>query len=217
MKPDLKHNFSGIYAIRCISNNKIYIGKSNNIFKRIREHIYRLNGKHDPDENNYLQRAWKKYGSENFEYFVVEIVNRNELKLSERELFWMKHYNTLDRKSGFNLRSDSDSKCIVHENTRKKISKRLKKEWANGIRSQHGNKLKESWKNRDHIAQSDLFRKTLTKYQYIVDNVPNTYKELYDKKLHNCLAVFWKNKKTMINFKGHVIKKVLIEDIVRSS
>lgn len=217
MRPDLKHDFSGIYGIRCIPDNKIYIGKAKSIFKRIREHVYRLNSKQDPDENPYLQNAWKKYCSHNFEYLVIERVDADEVKLAQRELFWMNHFESLNRDKGFNLRSDSDSKCIVHQDTRNKISARLIKEWSEGVRSNHSSKLKESWKLRDHDEQSQRFSKTLTKYQYLVDNIPCSYKKLQELKLQNCIATFWKNKQDIINFKGHVIKKVLIEDIVQSS
>ena len=33
-------NKSGIYCIRNIVNNKVYIGKSKNIYNRITQHIY---------------------------------------------------------------------------------------------------------------------------------------------------------------------------------
>ena len=170
----------------------------------------------DPDENPYLQNAWKKHGAQNFEYFVIEILEVDEILLASRELFWMYKYDSLNHDKGFNLRSDSDSRCIVHQSTRDKISLRLKKEWSSGIRSNHGSKLKESWKSRNHEEQSQLFSKTLTKYQYLVDGVIHTYQELQSKKLQNSLVKFWKYKQDEITFKTHVIKRVLTEDIVQS-
>lgn len=38
-------NKSGIYCIRNIINNKVYIGKSKNIYNRITQHIYLLRNK----------------------------------------------------------------------------------------------------------------------------------------------------------------------------
>lgn len=216
MKPNLKHNFSGIYCIKCISNNKIYVGKSINIFKRMREHIYRLNSDNDPDENTYLFNAWKKHGIHNFEYSILENVSNDETLLSERELYWIHHLNSLNRNIGYNLRSDSNSKCIVHQETRDKISIRLKKEWASGIRDTHSVKLRESWKLRDKTKQSECLTNTLTKYKYLVDGEICTYKQLCELKLQNCICTFIRSKKDVINFKGCVIKRVLIEDIVQS-
>ena len=64
-------NKSGIYCIRNIVNNKVYIGKSKNIYNRITQHIYLLRNK-SKDENRYLINAWHKYGEDKFEYFVLE-------------------------------------------------------------------------------------------------------------------------------------------------
>ena len=68
-------NKSGIYMIKNLINNKVYIGKSINIYKRIVCHISGLN-KSDKNENRYLIRSWKKYGSVNFEYSVIEYTEK---------------------------------------------------------------------------------------------------------------------------------------------
>ena len=75
---------SGIYCIRNINNNKIYIGKSVNIYKRIKAHTTALNTK-SKDENRHLINAWHKYGRDKFEYFVIE--DCMPLHLKEREYF----------------------------------------------------------------------------------------------------------------------------------
>lgn len=216
MKPNSKHSFSGIYCIRCKVNNKVYIGKAINIFKRIRQHIYGMNNK-SKDENPYLINSWHKYGKDEFEYFVVEKLPLDETLIAKRELFWMKQFNSL--KEGYNLRSDSNSKMIVHNETSKKISKRLKEEWNSGIRKDHGKKLSNNWKNNleRKSQQSKLFSKTLTKYYYLVDDKKVDYKYLKENDLKNCIATFYTKKSNKINFKGHVIERFIIEDIVRSS
>lgn len=61
---------SGIYQIRNIINNKIYIGSSANIKKRWSEHKRDLkNNKHD---NGHLQGAYNKYGVSVFEYTSIK-------------------------------------------------------------------------------------------------------------------------------------------------
>lgn len=109
----------GIYAIRNMINDKVYVGKSKNCFKRIKDHIGRLNME-SSDENIHLRRAWKKYGRSFFEVYVLEYLEEDELLLSKRELYWIKELNTLEK--GYNLRLDSDSKCIVSDETRKRLS-----------------------------------------------------------------------------------------------
>lgn len=113
-------NQSGIYCIRNKVNNKVYIGKAKCIYRRIRQHINNLNKKNRDNENDHLINAWYKYGRENFEYFVVEYIPFDQLKT--RELYWQKHYKCTDRDKGYNIRLDSETNCIVSEETRKKCS-----------------------------------------------------------------------------------------------
>ena len=57
---------SGIYCIRNLENQHIYIGGSNSIRRRFREHKYTLQAQ--THKNDYLQRAWNKYGEDAFEF-----------------------------------------------------------------------------------------------------------------------------------------------------
>jgi predicted GIY-YIG superfamily endonuclease len=51
---------SGIYYIKNITNNKLYIGSSKDILKRFYEHKRLL--RHNKHHSIRLQRAWDKYG-----------------------------------------------------------------------------------------------------------------------------------------------------------
>ncbi|MFA4834866.1 MAG: GIY-YIG nuclease family protein [Dehalococcoidia bacterium] len=63
--PGLNHDQkSGIYTIKNITNNKIYIGSAINVEKRLLEHKYAL--KRGDHINNHLQQAWNKYGESSF-------------------------------------------------------------------------------------------------------------------------------------------------------
>lgn len=62
----------GIYEIKCLINNKTYYGSTNNHTKRLNEHKNKLvKNKH---ENQYLQRAYNKYGKDNFQFnFLLDV------------------------------------------------------------------------------------------------------------------------------------------------
>lgn len=107
----------GIYCIKNKINSKVYVGKAKNIYKRIQQHIYNLRNK-CKDENRHLINAWFKYGEDAFEYYIVEELELNELNLITRELYWIDKYKSTDRQFGYNLRRDSSTKMIVHEETK---------------------------------------------------------------------------------------------------
>jgi group I intron endonuclease len=217
MKPNGEDRKSGIYCIRNLSNNKVYIGKSKNIYKRIHQHLYDLKNGRKKNENQYLMNAWNKYGNDAFEYFVLEFLELDEGLLKDRELYWMEKYNSTDRDFGYNLRKDTRTNLVTHLETSLKISTRLKKEWSSGIRDNHGVKLKESWKNDPERKekQSLLFSRLKTKYSYILIHpdgiVENcTYKRLIELKLNNVFSTMQRKKVDTVKFKGYTITKLKI-------
>jgi group I intron endonuclease len=68
---------TGIYVIKNILNNKIYIGSAVNINDRWRQHklLLRKNDHHSPT----LQYSWNKYGEENFNFIIIEECNKDIL------------------------------------------------------------------------------------------------------------------------------------------
>ncbi|HEY8804618.1 MAG TPA: NUMOD3 domain-containing DNA-binding protein, partial [Clostridium sp.] len=76
----------GIYKIGNIVNGKYYIGSATIIDDRWRRHIGTLmNDNHD---NSYLQRAWNKYGKDNFIFSIIELVyDLKELTNTEQKYF----------------------------------------------------------------------------------------------------------------------------------
>ena len=59
----------GIYKIYCDSNNRTYIGSSNNIERRFKEHLGDLrNNRHS---NQYLQNSYNKYGEDSFSFNII--------------------------------------------------------------------------------------------------------------------------------------------------
>lgn len=81
---------SGIYKITNLINKKIYIGSAINFKSRKQNHFNKLkNNNHD---NIYLQRAYNKYGKDNFKFEIIEFVELKE-NLIKREQFWIDYYS----------------------------------------------------------------------------------------------------------------------------
>lgn len=89
----------GIYKITNITNNKSYIGSSVNIKSRWRQHKSCLRkGTHHCIG---LQRAWNKYGENNFEFSILEIVEDKTLIL-HRETFYINQFKSANGRDGYN-------------------------------------------------------------------------------------------------------------------
>jgi group I intron endonuclease len=169
----------GIYSITHVQSGKRYIGKSINVEGRLIHHRSSLTSdKYRPKAvNRHLYSAVQKYG---WSAFCVEILQSfesiDESTIAERELFWMDHFNTVDRKHGFNLRRDSSTSMIVHDETRERLSKVFKGDgnpnhgnyWSDEKKqrmseikkAQHaaGDIYTENWKKRQGIAISKMWK-----------------------------------------------------------
>ena len=85
-----------IYKIINKINNKIYIGQSEKDVNV--EYI---------GSGKILLKAIKKYGKINFNKEIIETCNFKE-QLNEREKYWIKFYNSNDRKIGYNISIGGD-------------------------------------------------------------------------------------------------------------
>lgn len=113
---------SGIYTITHLDSNRVYVGSSVNVAKRLKEHLgYLLKGKH---HNHKLQRAWNKYGSDSFVFEKIESVANNRLK--DREQFWIDAF--LAAEDGYNIMSKADSVAGFKHTEETKIKMRKAKE-----------------------------------------------------------------------------------------
>src|SRR5438045_7013760 len=93
-------NKPGIYKILKKVNGKFYIGSAKNLRKRRKNHFLELEkGTH---RNTILQRAYNKYGKQNFEFPVVEFVE-DVTQLITRENCWINLTGCCDRKIGYNI------------------------------------------------------------------------------------------------------------------
>lgn len=86
---------AGIYRISRVGSLDCYVGQAVDLEQRWYLHRSTLSrGKH---HSRYLQRAWKKYGAEAFEFEILELVP-NVAGLMQMEQLWMDRlsprYNT---------------------------------------------------------------------------------------------------------------------------
>ena len=91
----------GIYKWENLINHKCYIGQSIDLNKRIAHHFSNIkNGRYD----NPLYRAINKYGLENFDVAIIEVLEASDdlkSKLDEREKYYIQKYNSYG-KNGYN-------------------------------------------------------------------------------------------------------------------
>ncbi len=93
-----KEIVSGIYMIKNIINNKVYIGRAVNIERRWKQHIKDLeNNKH---HSKILQNEWDYYEKRNFQFIILEKTNKNNL--IEKEQQYLNLYKSFNG-NGYNI------------------------------------------------------------------------------------------------------------------
>lgn len=113
---------SGIYLIKNIINNKVYIGSAVNISNRWREHKkYLKKGKH---HSKHLQNAWNINGQLNFKFEIIEEIS-NPLHLLSYEQVYLDYYKSYERERGYNICKIAGSPIGLRrsEETKQKMSK----------------------------------------------------------------------------------------------
>ena len=96
----MSNDVQGIYQIKNLKNNKVYIGSSKAIYKRWHDHKRDLkNNKH---ANSYLQASWLKYGEECFKFSIIEKIEELS-KLLCREAELIIEYKSTCPEFGYNI------------------------------------------------------------------------------------------------------------------
>ena len=168
----------GIYRITNLKNGKSYIGKTaTNFGDRWDCHKAQLNGGYH--DNPHLQRAWNKYGSDNFEFRIVEIVtdveqlNNLEIKYISQYKKEGKAYNILNGgDGGFLLGShlSEDAKRKIGEKnkinmTGRKASKETKEKMSASQKKRY-----EKWTKEDRVEYGKKVSKYASGYKWSADS-----------------------------------------------
>lgn len=156
-----------IYQVRCRINNKVYIGKtSKGANHRWKDHIARA----EKGKNGLLCQAIRKYGSENFDVWVLYTDAVTEGHLNMLEQMFIKQFKSNNSKFGYNLTEGGDGIANPSREIRTRHSKFMKGRppWNKGKKMskefcQKMGELKKGNKNRLGIKNSKATRKKISK------------------------------------------------------
>lgn len=81
---------NGIYIIKNDVNDKVYIGLSNNIQRRWRDHHYLTS----VNDKSGIHQAMRKYGVNHFYIEVLEELPSDRQLMGEREKYWIDYYDS---------------------------------------------------------------------------------------------------------------------------
>ncbi len=108
---DIYKDQSGIYQIRNLVNNKIYIGQTTMRFvKRYWHHQWKLT--ENTHDNKHLQTAWQKYGPDNFVFEVLHVLKDGE-DINQLEINYIKAANSDNDEYGYNIQHGGQEKKLI--------------------------------------------------------------------------------------------------------
>ena len=142
----------GVYAITCLPTGKQYIGSAAQSF-RIRWNLHRSRLRRGIHHSRYLQRAWVKYGEDAFEFRVLVICRPVDAVFYEQRLVegLSPEFNVSEvRGSGFGRSKTPEQ--------RQAVSERLKREWADGRRTDVFSRLRDVPEYRQKLRAAAALR-----------------------------------------------------------
>lgn len=142
----------GVYFGKNLMTGKVYVGSARRIYSRIGAHKHNL--KHGKHINKHLQSSWKKHGSNNFEWDVLEIIKDpkdKEYRL-QREQHWIVKLRASNPDHGYNILHSVRS--LAPAPLRSKISKEI---WLNPVTLESmRQKSKAMWLNPEYKGKMTL-------------------------------------------------------------
>ena len=169
---NISSNTAGIYIFKNIVNNKYYIGQSLDIRRRFNKHMLRTRG----NWNYPLYNALNKYGLENFEYSVIEIVDSiNKSKedvtkvLNELEIKYIQQYDSFNNGYNLTIGGDSISGYKFSEESKKNRSKITKEIMNDGRFTIYVYNIKTK-EYSEWSSLKEFFRNSGIKSKHIISN-----------------------------------------------
>lgn len=127
------HTWSGVYLIKNVVNNKIYVGSTKNLKHRKYQHFNLLrNGKH---YNYLLQKDFNTYGESNFSFELCCLCLEQALIPAEQQ--FIDKYASYDKTVGYNIQRYANK--TFYTNVPKGESNKQSKSYV--VLDPEGNKL----------------------------------------------------------------------------
>lgn len=207
-----------VYKITNKVTNKVYIGITNQgSGARYRHHWYESRiGEPSP-----IHRSMAKYGEENFTLEIIDFSDTYD-ELKEKEKYWIKQYNSIDRTIGYNLteggdgtfgrkHSEETKEKIRQKALGRKLSDETKKKMSDIRRGkcsdkqkEHLSKLQDQCKRK--VYQYDKNGEFVAEYDSIIEaaNANGLNKDTIRRQLKNPpknlkdhrIKFLWKTEKT---------------------
>ncbi len=156
-----KNNF-GIYGIVNKVNSKVYVGQTSERFlRRYWHHQWKLrNGSHD---NNYLQRAWNKYGEDNFCFIVIENVSDVSL-LDELEIKYIDKYKKENKSYNMLLGGGGRRGFPISENAKKIIGEKNRQHMLGTKHLEETKRIMSQIRSGKHVdRKTDILNKDIVR------------------------------------------------------
>lgn len=188
-----------IYFITNTITGKKYIGETINFKERKNKHLSYL--RKDSHHSNKLQRAYNKYGEDNFEwsYEIYEIENEAELKIIEQKKIaeydtYYNGYNCTLGGEGHNLIFDYNTASILYQILQRYEG--VNRQIARFFNCDHTviNKLKNNDIYKDEIVEEKKIEEMINKLKLSENNLKNNYiphnvKKLNKKQIFEILSI----------------------------
>ena len=112
----------GIYKFTNKINNKVYIGKANNLEERYKSHRRNHDNDNLQDYNTKFYRALRKYGFENFNYEILEsnICWTAEV-LNQKEVEYIAKYRATEDEYGYNIQKGGLNTTVPRKLSEKQV------------------------------------------------------------------------------------------------
>jgi len=153
----------GIYRIKNLINGKCYYGSSKNIEKRWSIHKRELNN--NIHINCKLQRAWNKYGENNFSFEIVEECNINILLETEQKYLDLQpEYNIGVKSSGGDNLTKNPNKVNIVKKMTESVKRRYNTMTDEEKKEKHSQPMETNpnWKGGISISNCEVCNKKIS-------------------------------------------------------
>jgi hypothetical protein len=159
---------AGVYGIRCVPTDEIYVGSGINWEKRTRQHLARLRA--GTSRHRFLQACWTKYGEAAFEVVLLEAFDDHEKMWAAEGRFIAAFKGKL-----LNSLSGAFANCYIHGMS----GTRTFKSWDSML-----GRCKPNVRGYEHVTVCDRWRESFLNFladmgerpeSTTLDRYPNKY------------------------------------------